>query len=278
MALDAVSMPSACLPCYDDSATDIFLNKTRAARVFFEPNETPYDLRWRMLGTDVRVHPWFWLMSVLMGWSALREGFAYLLVWVVCVFVSILIHEFGHVLMGRLFGTRGHIVLYSFGGLAIGSSALRNRWQRIAVYLAGPTAGFVLFGLVWLAVRYANLKDVPPLVLDAIDDLFWINLFWGAMNLLPVWPLDGGQASRDFLDWLIPDKGIRAALGISMVTAGFLAVNSLTASYGRPLIPFLSIGDIYFTILFGALAFASYQALQLETKRSPWHRTDDYWR
>ena len=68
----------------------------------------------------------------------------YLVLWIICVFVSILIHEMGHVLMGRLFGAEGHIVLYSFGGLAIGSKRLADRWQRIAVSFAGPLAQFIL--------------------------------------------------------------------------------------------------------------------------------------
>src|SRR5207302_5403914 len=70
-------------------------------------------------------------------YTTLFRSVSYLLIWIACTFVSILIHELGHVFMGRLFGSHGHIVLYSFGGLAIGSSALRSRWQRIAVYFAG---------------------------------------------------------------------------------------------------------------------------------------------
>src|SRR5207253_5715528 len=139
-------------------------------------------------GIDVRVHPMFWLVSLIMGWSAVDLGFAYLLVWVACVFVSVLIHELGHVFAGKLFGSHGHIVLYTFGGLAIGSSALRNRWQRIVVYFAGPVAGFLLCGLVWWGERHMNPFEERPLLWAAMQDLFVINLFWGIMNLLPVWP------------------------------------------------------------------------------------------
>jgi hypothetical protein len=103
----------------------------KAHIVFMDPGQTPYDLRWRMLGTDVRVSPWFWLVSAIMGWSAMEQGVVYLVLWIACVFVSILVHEFGHVLMGRVFGTDGHIVLYSFGGLAIGSSDLLKRRRLI---------------------------------------------------------------------------------------------------------------------------------------------------
>ena len=83
---------------------------------------TAYDLRFRLLGVPVRIHPLFWLVACLLGgpWLEGRWGAGYLLLWVACVFVSILVHELGHVLAGRAFGARGHILLYSFGGLAIG--------------------------------------------------------------------------------------------------------------------------------------------------------------
>jgi Zn-dependent protease len=124
-------------------------------------------------------------------------------------------------------------VLYSFGGLAIGSSALRSRWQRIAVYFAGPLAGFILFGLVvWWQSRL-NPDALTPLVSSALHDLWVINLFWGAINLLPVWPLDGGQISRDLMEWLHPANGVRISLGISIVVAGLIAFVALVNKYSK---------------------------------------------
>jgi stage IV sporulation protein FB len=250
--------------------------------VFFEPEQTQYDLKWRMFGVPVRVHPWFWLMSLMLGWDLSRLGLQYVLLWVACVFLSILVHELGHVFMGRIFGAHSHIVLHAFGGLAIGSSALHNRWKRIAVYLAGPGAGFILYGLVWLAMQFVDPHQSPRWVLFALIFLKWINLGWGLLNLLPIWPLDGGQVSRDFLDWLMPDKGVRVALAISIVTAGLIALNCLSVwrlEHSLPLldqIPFLeNLGGLYNALLFAALAFNSYQALQVESNRQPWDREWD---
>ncbi len=115
---------------------------------FGSPQPTPFDLHWRMFGIDVRVHPFFWLTAVLLGWSWVDVGLVYLLLWILCVFVSVLIHEMGHVLMGRVFGSDGYILLYSFGGLAFNSNNVRHRWQRVCVSFAGPLAQFVLFGAV----------------------------------------------------------------------------------------------------------------------------------
>jgi Zn-dependent protease len=203
--------------------------------------------------------------------------------WIVCVFVSILVHELGHVFMGQVFGTRSQIVLHAFGGLAIGSSNLRNRWMRIAVYLAGPGAGFLLYGLVWLLKENMDLEQTTRATRIALAFMIWINLGWGLLNLLPIWPLDGGQVSRDFLDWLMPDKGVRVALVISMVTAALIALNCFSVwqlERSLPLldqIPWLtSLGGFYNALLFAGLAFNSYQVLQVEARRRPWDRYRDY--
>lgn len=254
--------------------------------VFFEPNRSQFDLNFQIFGIDVRIHPMFWLVSVIMGWNALDLGYEFLLIWIICVFVSILIHEMGHVFAGMLFGSHGHIVLYSFGGLAIGSSALRSRWQRIAVYCAGPLAGFLLAGITVFAWRRWHGAEPSDLMLTTVANLIWINLFWGAVNLLPIWPLDGGQVSRDFFEWLQPNGGIRTSLGISLVAAGLLVFVALTNTY-RPLailraIPYLGgylimIRDWFMILFFAAFAFNSYQLLQMENGKQPWDRGGDYW-
>jgi len=253
--------------------------------VLFEPEPTQFDLRWRMLGTDVRVHPWFWIMSALLGWNLADRNLGYLALWIVCVFVSILIHEFGHVLMGRCFGMPGYIVLYSFGGLAVGSNRLPRHWQRILVSLAGPAAGFLLFGLIWVLFRFVLDRSMltENLIITYLF-LKWINLAWGFLNLLPIWPLDGGQVSRDLLDWWLWRRGVCIALGISIIVAGLLAANALYLATGHKLpepldsIPFISgMGGMWNALLFGSLAFNSFQALQVELQHKPWEREDDYW-
>jgi Zn-dependent protease len=245
--------------------------------LLLEPERTPYDIRWHMLGTEVRVHPLFWLFNIILGWSWIEAGVEYLLLWVGCVFLSILVHEFGHVLVGKWFGSQGHIILYSFGGLAVGSSNLPHRWQRIAVFLAGPAAGFLLMALAFVLLRYVlpgRVGNAPMLVIG-LGLLWWINLVWGLLNLLPIWPLDGGQVSRELLSGLIPGNGLRLSLGISFVLAGFLTIHCIMAANGRPLIPILPIGSIFSAIMFGLLALQSFQLLQqVEANRRHWDRDD----
>lgn len=238
-----------------------------------DPGRTQFDLNFRLLGTAVRVHPMFWILSAFLGQSFFERGIEFLLLWIACVFISVLIHEMGHVLMGRLFGSDGHIVLYSFGGLAIGSNLLSSRWQRIAVLFAGPLAQLVFWGFVWLLrnrllVGPQGGSDYLHVALDQLD---WINWYWPLLNLLPIWPLDGGQITREVLVWLAPRRGIRVALGISLVTAGLLAINSLAAHSGRELIPYLPAGGLYTALFFGLLALNNlFELQQLGQERPRW--------
>jgi stage IV sporulation protein FB len=263
------------------------------ARVLLlEPRETAWDLRWRMFGIPVRVHPMFWLVGLFMGMSAAKLGLQYVLIWVACVFASVLVHELGHVVMGMVFGQRGRIVLYAFGGLAIGSNQMTSRWQRIAVSFAGPLAGFlflaIVLGVAWLrnpgffsvylgyfqaclgipASQHNELREalatavIPhPLEVDAVAQLIFINLLWGLVNLLPVWPLDGGQICRNVSEGISPENGLKISLGISLVTAGLLALHCIMSRFGRPLLP-LPVGSLYTGLFFGMFALQSFQLLQ----------------
>lgn len=259
--------------------------------ILLEPERTQWDLNWRMWGIPVRVHPLFWLITLLLGLNALQDGFAYLLVWAGCVFVSILVHELGHIFMGLTFGARGHIVLYSFGGLAIGSNDLRGRGQRVAVSFAGPVAGFVLLGLTLLI---KNLLEPPggftQLARAMLFDLTVINLVWGILNLMPIWPLDGGQITREVLDGFLPGRGLRLSLQISVGCAILLALQSLAAHAG--LSPISQPSGIFNAIFFGLLGYSSYRVLQQlprgrgeweeehswDRRRAPWESDPDDWK
>jgi stage IV sporulation protein FB len=270
--------------------------------ILMEPNRTPYDLRWRMFGIEVRVHPMFWAVSALMGLNTLQMGFAYLAAWVGCMFASILIHELGHIWMGQAFGSHGHIVLYGFGGLAIGSNRLYLRWQRIAVSFAGPLAGFAflggIFGFLWLwdpdgfpfyfwisawriglPIEFGDIAAMPKLQsalgLFVIEILVFINLLWGLVNLLPVWPLDGGQISRDVCEGLSPDTGLERSLILSMAVAGLLAIHCFLVVIGKQLLP-LPLGSSYTALMFAVLALQSFQMFQQAQSEHRWH--DDRWR
>jgi Zn-dependent protease len=193
----------------------------------FEPNPTPFDLRFRLFRTPIRVHPGYWLLMLLLGWQTFeRDGIGFFFLLVGCVFVSILFHEFGHITMGRFCGRCGHIILYSFGGLAVSEAPAAQRWQRIGISLAGPAAGFLLYALVLLAQDYL-ISQIPqqfliqnPTLVQVIVKgtamLLTINLVWNVLNLVPIMPLDGGHVSMEILSVASPANGLRLSLYLSI--------------------------------------------------------------
>ncbi len=212
---------------------------------------TPFDLRFSIFGIPVRVHPFFWLVSLLMGWSPHHPQL--MLIWVACVFVSILVHEFGHALSAQYFGWPPHIVLYSFGGYASYQPVWGNSTARtILVLIAGPGAGFALYGLVkgieMLLIHQG--VDLSYLALVAFADMEWINLWWGLVNLLPVYPLDGGQICRAAFTHWQPYHGVATSLKLSMISA--IGIAALAYHWHQT----------YPAMLFGLLAFENFQALQ----------------
>lgn len=195
---------------------------------FTEP--TAYDLNFRLFRTPVRVHPLFWLVSAILGMgpTGRGDGFGLILMWVGAVFVSILVHEFGHVFAAHLCGWKvNEVVLHQWGGHASMVPPYGPRWaiNDILISLAGPVAGFCIALFIFLSREY-----FPRFIegFGAEGDVFWsfmffINLVWGLFNLLPIFPLDGGQATRTFLTALFRSGGDVAAL-ISVVTAGLVAM------------------------------------------------------
>ena len=103
----------------------------------------------RISGIDVSVH---WTFYLLMGWVLLSGliggGFGIAVmngVFLLCSFLCVLLHEFGHAFAARIFGiaTDG-ITLYPIGGVARLERIPRNPWQEIVIAIAGPAVNVVL--------------------------------------------------------------------------------------------------------------------------------------
>ena len=235
------------------------------------PAQTPYDLRFRLLGIPVRVHPLFWLVTALMGYNGRDPGATIL--WVACVFASILVHEFGHGLMGRAFGHHPQIALYGMGGLCT-SDRERTPLQSLAILICGPGAGFVMYGLVLLIspmilgrIETTGRMELTDRAYQVVGMLERINLWWGLINLLPVYPLDGGQIAGVLLSQVNRREGMRW-MHILGIATGVLVALYL---YRR--------GEQYAVFLFGYLAFLNFQALQALQQGGRYGEADgDWWK
>lgn len=222
--------------------------------MFGMPSTTPYDLRFRAVGIPVRVHPLFWLVMAFLGGMG-RTGFTLteVLVFVGCAFLSVLVHELGHALVARVYGSEPSILLYGMGGLCYYDGGRQTPWRRLAVLACGPGAGFLLAGLAYLTRLALYKRGINPGLVGELI-LFYlqlINIFWGVLNLLPIYPLDGGQMSGVVLSMFSRSNGKRWGHVISLLTAGILAVAC-----------FQYTGDLFLTIFFALFALMNFQILQ----------------
>src|SRR5262249_43129793 len=139
----------------------------------------------------------------------------------------LLFHDFGHIIVGRICGRPGSIVLYSLGGLRVADDRVLRRWQRIAIFLGGPAAGLVLYELVLFAedrlfplIPLQFRVQNPTLVLVITEGksmLLKINLIWSFLNLIPMLPLDGGMIGVEVLSAASPRNGLRLSLALSIL-------------------------------------------------------------
>ena len=233
---------------------------------------------------NTRQSPMYW--SIPAGtWFATRvriSVFFPVLVLVVCLqlkswplgltvsgilFVSTLLHEFGHVMAARYTGGHGdEILIWPLGGLAYVDPA-RNFQSQFTTALAGPAANLVLCALTLPAVIYSpHLHDVwnplllPPVLLESriLSDVlvltFALNWVLLLLNLLPLYPLDGGRMLQT---WLQVHSGPQTAGDIAF-KVGFVVALALGILAGLTETMWLMAASL--TMLF--LAFLENQRIQ----------------
>jgi Zn-dependent protease len=250
-----------------------------------EPPPTNADLHFRLFGFPVRVHPYFWVATLLLGIGGGSADLVQVLVWVAVVLVSIIVHELGHAFVQRYYGGHPWITLNGLGGLASCNDCDRSPRSQIIISLAGPIAGFLFAAAVIAGLRLAgrrigvtvlgieflvgkglspwNLAD-PFAIFDAdylprftsrapnlvVFYLLYVNILWGLVNLLPVYPLDGGQVARELFTLGNPRRGIIQSLWLSTGSAGVIAVYALTQQ------------SFFACVMFAILAYESFRALR----------------
>jgi len=179
----------------------------------------------RFAGIDVFLH-WSWfLVGVFEVQSRAGQysSIAWNIVEYLALFSIVTLHEFGHALACRQVGGRANqIVLWPLGGVAYVDPPPRpgaTLWSLAA----GPLVNAVLVPIL----RYVAVLTDTPLWIngranfhDPVSSIFWINVGLLIFNILPVYPLDGGQILRSLL-WFI--LGRARSLMVAAIF-GFLGV------------------------------------------------------
>jgi Zn-dependent protease len=163
----------------------------------------------------VRIDPSFFLVVGLFGLMS-PTVMAFVL-WVVIVTVSVLIHELGHAMAFRAYGSQASISLQGLGGVTTGRRLPPAR--NLVVSLAGPLAGLLVLGVPAVLLAQADILQGETGEL-ALTYAIFINVFWSLVNLLPVLPLDGGNVVHSLLSLASGRDAERGARYLSIAVAG----------------------------------------------------------
>ncbi len=180
-----------------------------------------------LAGISVYMH-WAWFLAFYYlttrphsyssyGWSALE---------ILALFAIVLTHEFGHQLACRSVGGQTHdIVLFPFGGVAYVSPPQRPGAQLWSI-AAGPLVNVALIPVLSVLVSvssHLDWYDTHPDAYQLFHNIWYINIGLLIFNMMPVYPLDGGQILRSLL-WF-PFGRANSLMAASVI--GFIGVAGL---------------------------------------------------
>jgi len=234
--------------------------------MFGAPQQTSYDVRFVLFRIPVSITPFFWIIGAFLAYRFAfnlqgdnrLDPIAFFAA-ILAILISILVHEMGHALALR-YMCRAYplIVLHGFGGATMHDRPYGyrspGRLGRIFISFAGPLAGFLLSAICLGILLYPNTAiEQDGYLAFFLRVMLIIGIYWGILNLMPVYPLDGGQIFREICLLVSRRYGLEVSAGVSAVTAILLAI--LFFQMG-------GMGALIMVLLFGFLAWQSIQMLQ----------------
>jgi Zn-dependent protease len=147
------------------------------------------------------------------------------------LFAIVLMHEFGHALACRQTGGEAdRIVLWPLGGVAFVSPPPRPGavlWSIAAGPLVNVVLAPVLFALLLFARHHGWVYEMPD-AYRFLRTVQFVNLGLLIFNLLPIYPLDGGQILRALLWFPLGQiRSLYVATAIGLLGGGALALSAL---------------------------------------------------
>ena len=221
----------------------------------------PGSLRlFEFAGIQVFLH-WSWFLVAIIQINARSNTYSWwpwMAVEYVMLFAIVTLHEFGHALACRQVGGRAdRIVLWPLGGVAIVDPPSRPGAHLWSI-AAGPLVNLALlpvFVLLTLVSAVLGVNEAAPNLHTLLSAGIFINLLLFLFNMLPIYPLDGGQILRSLLWYVIGRArslmaaslvgliGV-AALGLFAFAAGALWIGILAVFAGLQCVSGLALSTI----------------------------------
>ncbi len=197
--------------------------------------------QFRLFGIPVSVDPWFFFgLFFVYSWSGGGRAGMFA---AVALGVLTLVHELGHAMTARSFGCTVAISLNLFVGWASYSSEQPlTRRRRMLVSVMGPGTQLIvscaLLSVVYQRFHGAAGGDVGTESRQLWGDV-WIGVSWAGvvialLNLLPLWPLDGGHLLHGLLERFLPARqALRVALLFTIAALGAIVILGLVSMTDR---------------------------------------------
>lgn len=173
---------------------------------------------------------WFAMLFIYIMWftpsfhevlgGSSSTAYAVTVVTVLALFLSIVVHELGHALVARRNGLQVvGIELWALGGITRTTGSASGPGAQLRVAAAGPLATLgmiVLWGVALsLAAPHQSIFDFTvgaglhtTAVGVALKMLVLLNALVLALNLIPAFPLDGGQIAQSIVWWRSGDRNL----------------------------------------------------------------------
>ena len=186
----------------------------------------------QIAGIDVFLH-WSWFVVAIIEIGYLKNRYTSLL-WsaleYLALFLIVLLHEFGHALACRqVGGTANRIMLWPLGGVAYVNPPPRPGAMLWSL-AAGPLVNVVLLlplGAAYTASQAMGLALTMPNAYHWLGYVLFINVSLLVFNILPIYPLDGGQILWSLL-WFVMGRGrsLMVATVVGFIgAAGFVCLS-----------------------------------------------------
>lgn len=202
----------------------------------------------RFAGTDVKIHVTFLLLLAWIGFAHYARGGAAAafegVLFICLLFGCVLLHEFGHALMARVYGIQTpDITLLPIGGLARLQRMPDKPMEELLVALAGPAVNMVIAGVLFAVLGrvtdFTELQRLEDPGVSMIAKLATVNVILVVFNLIPAFPMDGGRVLRALLASFM--NYARATQIAATVGQGIAFVFGFLGLFGNPLLLFIAL-------------------------------------
>jgi Zn-dependent protease/rubredoxin len=197
------------------------------------PTENGSIRLFKLAGITVFLHwSWFLIAAIQIGYRGeLYSTLFWNVAEYIALFCIVLAHEFGHSLACRSVGGRADkIILWPLGGVAYVDPPRRPGATLWSV-AAGPLVNVILFPIsigVYLISRRMGWEFTHPNLAVFVENMCYMNFILLVFNLIPIYPLDGGQIFSSILWFFMgQSRSLMVATVMGFVGVGGLAIFAL---------------------------------------------------